>query len=200
MERFRNRLRIWKRKRLTKGGKVVLVKSTLSSLLLYLLSLFIIPVAIANRIEEIIRNFLWGTTKEVWRYHLLSWDQICLPKEWGGLGIRRIKIMNQALLSKWLWRFTEDDGSLWQRVIGEKYGRGSWGRIKVLPTHSVSLWKGIETLRVCDLQYVPQGGHREHHPFLDRQWWEDKQLRHLLPIIYNRAIYKDSTTAQNSAV
>lgn len=57
MERFRNRLSIWKRKYLTKRGKLVLIKSTLSSLPVYLLSLFTIPVAISNRIEEIIWNF-----------------------------------------------------------------------------------------------------------------------------------------------
>lgn len=64
------------------------------------------------------------------------------------MGIQKIKIINQALLSKWIWRFTEADGSLWQRVIGEKYGRDSSGRFtaKVLPTHGVSLCEGIETL------------------------------------------------------
>lgn len=37
-----------------------------------------------------------------------------MPKSKGGLGIRRLKQMNQALLGKWLWRFGEEPASLWR--------------------------------------------------------------------------------------
>ena len=34
----------------------------------------------------------------------------------------------KALLGKWLWKFVEDDKSLWTHMIVEKYGvqRGNW--------------------------------------------------------------------------
>ena len=58
LERMEKKLSGWKRLYLSKKGRLTLVKSTLSSLPTYYLSLFVIPVAVANRLERIQRNFL----------------------------------------------------------------------------------------------------------------------------------------------
>jgi hypothetical protein len=50
----------WKRLYLSKGGRVALIKSTLSNLPTYLLSLFPIPAKVAKCIKKIQRDFLWG--------------------------------------------------------------------------------------------------------------------------------------------
>ena len=43
---------------LSKGGRLMLLKSTLSSLPIYYLSLFTIPMHVANKIERLQRDFL----------------------------------------------------------------------------------------------------------------------------------------------
>ena len=53
IEKVERRLAGWKRLYLSKGGKVTLIKSTLSNLPTYFLSLFPIPVEFANRIEQL---------------------------------------------------------------------------------------------------------------------------------------------------
>ena len=53
LEKMERRLASWKRLYLSKGGKVTLLKSTLSTLLTYDLSLFPILVDVANRIENL---------------------------------------------------------------------------------------------------------------------------------------------------
>ena len=53
LENIKRRLVGWKRLYLSKGDRVTLIKSTLSNLPTYFLSLFPIPVAVANRIEKL---------------------------------------------------------------------------------------------------------------------------------------------------
>jgi hypothetical protein len=49
-----------KRLYLSKGGKITLIKNTLSNMPTYMLSLFPIPADVAKRIEKIQWDFLWG--------------------------------------------------------------------------------------------------------------------------------------------
>ena len=58
LEKMERRLVGWKRLLLSKGGKVTLIKSTLSSLPTYFLSLLPIPIKVANRMEKVHRDFL----------------------------------------------------------------------------------------------------------------------------------------------
>ena len=87
---------------MSKGGRLTLLKSTLSSLPTYYLSLFTIPKVVATRLECIHRNFLWGLSVEGFKYPLVAWEKVCLLRELGGLGIRNLASFNKALLGKWL--------------------------------------------------------------------------------------------------
>lgn len=58
IERMEKRLSCWKGRFLSKGGKLVLLRSVLSSITTYYLSLFVVPVSVSNRIEWIQRDFL----------------------------------------------------------------------------------------------------------------------------------------------
>ena len=48
---------------LSKGRRLTLLKNKLSSLSTYFLSLFAIPTHVANKIERLQRDFLWGDSK-----------------------------------------------------------------------------------------------------------------------------------------
>ena len=102
LEKMEKKLFGWKRLYLSKGGRLMLIKSTLSTLLTYLLSLFTIPKAVAARLESIQRNFLWGSSEGSLKYLLVAWENVCLPIKMGGLGIRSVVSFSQALLGKWL--------------------------------------------------------------------------------------------------
>jgi hypothetical protein len=101
----------WKRTYLSKGGRVALIKSTLSNMPTYMLSLFPIPVDVAKHIEKIQRDFLWGELNDEVKLHLVDWDRVYFPISEGGLGIRNMRKFNQALLGKWLWRYAHEDGA-----------------------------------------------------------------------------------------
>jgi hypothetical protein len=124
---------------------LTLLKSTLSSLPTYYLSLFSIPMSVARRIEKMQRNFLWGGLANEHKYHLVNWQQICTPIPNGGLGIRNVAVFNKALLGKWLWRYATEPMSLWRWVVASKYGSqwGGWCSNQGRAPHGVSLWKQI---------------------------------------------------------
>ena len=96
----------------------MLLKSTLSSLPTYFLSLFTIPTYVANKIEKLQRDFLWGDSK----IHLVGWEKVCAPIGNGDLGIRKLTTFNKALFGKWLWQFGKEEDRLWRRVVASKYG------------------------------------------------------------------------------
>ena len=73
LEKIEHRLASWKQLYLPKRGKITLIKSTLSGLPTYFLSLFSILVDIANHIERLQRNFLWSGIDESPKFFLVKW-------------------------------------------------------------------------------------------------------------------------------
>ena len=94
LEWMKKKLSGWKQLYLSKGGRLNLLKSTLSSLPTFYLSLFTVPKAVAMRLERIQRNFLWGSSAKCFKYPLVAWEKVCLPRELGGLGIRNLVSFN----------------------------------------------------------------------------------------------------------
>jgi hypothetical protein len=92
----------------SKGGPITLLKSSLSNLPTYFMSLFPLSVGVANRIKKLHRDFLWGRIGEEFKYHLVSWSKVCSPISEAGLGVQNFKMFNRALLGKWLWRYVHE--------------------------------------------------------------------------------------------
>lgn len=58
--------------------------------------------------------------------------------------MRNLKLHNKILLIKWLWKFTQENQSLWKEIILHKYGpEGEWCTNKVTNTYGVDVWKSI---------------------------------------------------------
>ena len=75
-ECFRKRLALWKRQYITKGGTITLIKSMISNLPLYLM--FILPLPRELRLDQILRDFLWGGGSLECKRHLVKWEIVCL--------------------------------------------------------------------------------------------------------------------------
>jgi len=102
--------------------RLTLIESTISNLPNYFLSLFPTATGVANSLEKLQRDFLWGGIADEFKFHMVNWSTICTPKVSEGLGVRNMIQFNRALLGKWLWRFTIERDALWRKVIDTKYG------------------------------------------------------------------------------
>ena len=97
-ERLRKRLSIWKRQYISKGGRMTLIRSTLSSMPIYCMSLFQMPRSVSLRLERIQIDFIWGGgTLE---RNLVEWSIVGSDKRKGGLGVRNLALLNKVLLCK----------------------------------------------------------------------------------------------------
>ncbi|GAU48137.1 hypothetical protein TSUD_293770 [Trifolium subterraneum] len=94
------RLNSWSSRQLSYGGRITLI----------------------NSMVRIQRNFLWGGGINDKKLCWVKWDQICLPKESGGLGVKNLELFNLALLSKWKWRLLSDGDAIWDDLLRFRYG------------------------------------------------------------------------------
>jgi hypothetical protein len=44
------------------------------------------------------------------KIHLANWNTVCSPKSQGGLGVLNLEIMNDVLMTKWLWNTENSNG------------------------------------------------------------------------------------------
>jgi len=115
--------------------------------------------------------------------------------EVGGLGIRRVGLLNKALLGKWLWRFGKEVHKLWCQVIATKYGVGSggWYSRDVRGTNGCGMWKNIRAgaesfFRL--FEYVVGEGHRVR--FWNNPWNGPIPLKDPYPDIFACSVSKET--------
>ncbi|GKA04683.1 putative reverse transcriptase domain, reverse transcriptase zinc-binding domain protein [Tanacetum coccineum] len=147
VEKARNRIRDWKNKSLSFAGRLQLCNSVISSMQVYWASVLAIPFGIIEDIQQLIRGFLWCNGEYKRGKSKVSWDDICLPKSEGGLGIRCLKVFNCALMTTQIWNIVTNKESLWVRWIHmyKLKDRTIWD---VRPTTSMSWgWRKLLQLR-----------------------------------------------------
>lgn len=66
-------------------------------------------------------KFWWGSAGDKQGMHWKTWDDLCKPKEEGGLGFRKFTLFNQALLAKQVWRLILQPDSLVAQVFKARY-------------------------------------------------------------------------------
>ncbi|KAK4284609.1 hypothetical protein QN277_001415 [Acacia crassicarpa] len=121
VERTRSKLANWKANSLSFAGRVTLAKSVLSSIPLYPMQVAAIPKSICHEVERIQRNFIWGHDESSHRYHSIGWEQILRPKQYGGLGFRRLESINLACGAKVAWNLVMGASSLWAEILQRRY-------------------------------------------------------------------------------
>jgi ribonuclease HI len=146
VDKVKARLTGWKTKHLSLAGRITLAKSVIQAIPIYPMMTMPIPRTCLNEIEKIQRAFIWGDTLDKKKAHLIGWETMTKPKQYGGMGFRTLHSMNVACIMKLGWSLMTREQSLWGDVMIGKYGRDGWaqGRVIAKPTDS-PLWKAIVT-------------------------------------------------------
>ena len=183
------------------AGKVTLIKSGLKSLPIYFMALFKISNGVAEKIESIQRRFLWNGLDDKRKIHWIDWRTVCLSKCKGGLGIGNIRAINQALLAKWVWRFSLETNAFWKQVLCAKYGLNQRDlSLNVSSSNSFSpfmnsLWRLL--YNSGDFSHIIQSGFRfslgngEHINFWTDVWVGECSLKEVFQRIFALASVKE---------
>ncbi|CAN1811456.1 Putative ribonuclease H protein At1g65750 [Linum perenne] len=144
IDKLDQKLRGWKAKSFSLAGRVTLAQSALSAIPAYAMQTDVLPVTTCEAIDRRIRNFVWGSTSEERKMHLVSWDQICKPKALGGLGLRQAQHLNHAYMVKLAFKFIQSPDTLWVQVLQAKYFKESTSGLQTRKLASkLALWRGI---------------------------------------------------------
>lgn len=146
-DRITARVQSWAQRFLSFAGRLQLIRSVLFSIQTYWTSIFNLPSSVIDNIERILRQFLWKGTTLGRGGAKVSWDDVCLPKVEGGLGIRKLKDYNKASMLKFIWILFTDKESLWCRWVHSNFlkRRNFW--ISSQPRCCSWAWKKILQLR-----------------------------------------------------
>ncbi|KAG7984034.1 hypothetical protein I3843_04G136900 [Carya illinoinensis] len=145
IEKIEGKLAGWKRIYLSKGERITLIKSTLSNFPMYFFSLFPLPEGVADRLEKIFCDFLWGGLEDAKKFHLIKWDKVCTPLSCSGLGLRKLRTFSKAALGKWLWRYHHEGDACWRNILDVKYESigGGWCSKDIRGVYGMGVWKFI---------------------------------------------------------
>ena len=83
---------------------MTLIQLVLNSIPIYTMQSALLPLGVCTKIDKAVRNFIWGSSQDKKGIPLLRWQKIILSKENGGLGIKKMRNMNVALMAKLGWR------------------------------------------------------------------------------------------------
>ncbi|KAK1669324.1 hypothetical protein QYE76_057483 [Lolium multiflorum] len=188
----------WLGKLMSSGGRLILSNACLDNLPMYAMGLFLLHDGIHARFDTHRSKFFWEGAGPKRKYHMVNWPTVCRPKELGGFGLLNTKIMNQALLLKWVWRLYQQEDTIWVHLIRAKYrdatdifsGNGHGGS---------QFWKSfhrVKHLFKVGAKHLVRDGHRTNF-WLD--WWiESRPLMELFPHLF--AICEDDRVSVATAL
>lgn len=133
LEACKKRIEGWKSKVLSFAGWCTLATSVINSLPVFPMQTSRLPSEVTKEMDKMVRKCIWGKNKNQRKIHLVSWYNICRPKDEGGLGVRWAKEMNTTLLGRLWWGFLNEKKALWSCTLKSKYGRGQEGVNMFIP-------------------------------------------------------------------
>jgi hypothetical protein len=171
LDKLIKRISGWRGRLLAYSSRLVLIKSYLASIHVYLMSFFKFSKWAIKLIESQMANCLWNDDSECHRYHLASWQHINMEKDFGGLGVPNLRELNIYLLASWIRRYFVDRDKIWKQVVDHKYNTASPNVFTCRDNGASNFWKGVLwAARVAKMGYRWRLGNERKVRFWEDVW------------------------------
>ncbi|KAM0890566.1 hypothetical protein ACQ4PT_026958 [Festuca glaucescens] len=109
----------WQRGLIRREGRLVLINSVVAARAVHQMVVAEAPIWLLEDINRWMRAFFWAGKDEVQGGQcLVAWRSICKPKEFGGLGVKDLRLQGLALRLRWMWLRRTDPARPWQGLPG----------------------------------------------------------------------------------
>ncbi|KAJ8423642.1 hypothetical protein Cgig2_006673 [Carnegiea gigantea] len=136
IEKKTAKINLWSTRNISFAGRAVLMNTVIFGMFNYWASIFILPSEVLEKITQISRNYMWSGTADFKRAPHISWQTVCKPKKYGGLGITDFYAWNKATIVKLIWVVVTKKDILWVKWIHGCYLKNkNWWDYKPPPTH-----------------------------------------------------------------
>ncbi|KAL9680598.1 hypothetical protein QQ045_018479 [Rhodiola kirilowii] len=125
VQRLIGRLNYWSNRFLSRAGRCLLISSVLQAIVFYWARICFLPKKVLKAINSICANFLWNGHASGRSCHLLDWNTVCSEKKKGGLEIKNLDIMNDAMVMNQLWDLDKNNLNVWSEWIKAYWAKGA---------------------------------------------------------------------------
>nr|GEU28765.1 hypothetical protein [Tanacetum cinerariifolium] len=126
VEKARNRIGDWKNKSLSFVGRLQLCRFVISSMQVYWASVLVIPMGSVYDIQQLIHGFLWCNGDYKRGKAKVAWDDICLLKREGGLGLRSLEMVSSRAPNSFPYTDITREGFTLQSLVADLIVNGTW--------------------------------------------------------------------------
>jgi hypothetical protein len=136
----------WQRGMIARKGHLILIKLVVTAKSIHQMIIVEALAWVLDEIDRWQRAFFWAAKEKVnGGQCLVAWNKVCKPYEFGGLGVKDLRLQGLALRVRWEWLRRTDLGRPWQglphwkdRLAGEVFA--SLVKIKVGKGDRVLFW------------------------------------------------------------
>nr|AAM08499.1 Putative retroelement [Oryza sativa Japonica Group] len=99
-----------------------------------------------SEMNSIRSRFFWEGLEMKRKYHMVRWEALCRPKDFGGLGFSNTRVMNIALLSKWIIKLESGCNDACCKLLRNKYMQEG-GFFQSNARGASQFWKGLYEIK-----------------------------------------------------
>lgn len=116
IDQLETRLSSWTFRSLNISSRLILIKSILQAMPLYLFSILVAPKWVLKNIHNLQRNILWGSSGLNRKWDLVKWTEVFLLRSANGLGLRDPLHSNNTMGARIWWNWISKPHILWARL------------------------------------------------------------------------------------